>query len=109
MIAADANNRGQAVCVTACGNFGLLGSSNGEIKMWNMQSGKERKSFSLTGSPSRDHKPRMIAKSKSKMTKIQPVKKTTQAITGLVTDALNTTVVASTLDGKLNVRSAILS
>jgi U3 small nucleolar RNA-associated protein 21 len=89
----------QAVCVTACGNFGLAGSSTGEIRMWNMQSGKERKSFALSGPPPGDSKPKVMTQGKKKSKKEK--KKTIEAITGLVTDALNTTVVASTLEGKL--------
>lgn len=91
----------QAVCVTACGNFGLAGSSTGEIRLWNMQSGKERKSFALTGPAPGDSKPKIIAASASKKAKNKEPKKTIQAITGLATDALNTVVIASTLEGKL--------
>jgi len=96
----------QAVCVTACGNFGLAGSSTGEIRMWNMQSGKERRSFSLTGPPPGDSKPKIIAaasgKGKTKSKKLL-AEKSIQAITGLATDTLNNVVVASTLEGKLYV------
>lgn len=92
----------QAVCVTACGNFGLAGSSTGEIRMWNMQSGKERKSYALTGPAPGDSKPKIIAASKPKKSKTKPIiKKSIEAITGIVTDSLNSTVVASTLEGKL--------
>ncbi|KAK8858577.1 hypothetical protein IAR55_002806 [Kwoniella newhampshirensis] len=96
----------QTVCVTACGNFALAGSSTGEIRMWNMQSGKERKSFSLTGPAPGASKPAIIAQSKTAkakavQTKATKAQKSTQAVTGLVTDALNTLVVASTLEGKL--------
>lgn len=72
--------------------------------MWNMQSGKERKSFNLTGPPAGDSKSRIIAASKPKKAP-KIVKRGIQAITGLATDALNTTVVASTLEGKLYVCS----
>jgi U3 small nucleolar RNA-associated protein 21 len=89
--------------VTACGNFGLVGTTAGEIRMWNMQSGKERKSFALTGEAPGDSKPAIIA-AKSKVKKVKEVKKTIEAITGLATDALNTTVIAGTLEGKLYVR-----
>ncbi len=102
--ATDSDGSIQALCVTACGNFGLVGSSTGEVRMWNMQSGKERKSFRLTGPPPGDTKSKIIASSKSKKAKVSAVKKNIQAITGLVTDALNTTVIASTLEGKLYVR-----
>ncbi|ORY24304.1 putative WD-repeat protein [Naematelia encephala] len=91
----------QAVCVTACGNFGLVGSSAGEIKMWNMQSGKERRSFSLNGPAPGDSKSSNIARANGQAKKAKVVKKVIQAITGLATDSLNTTVVASTLEGKI--------
>jgi U3 small nucleolar RNA-associated protein 21 len=101
----------QAVCVTACGNFGLAGSSTGEIRMWNMQSGKERRSFSLTGPPPGDSKPKIIAaangKGKAKAKKLL-AEKSIQAITGLATDTLNNVVVASTLEGKLYVSQCCL-
>jgi len=76
--------------------------------MWNMQSGKERRSFSLTGPPPGDTKPGIIAsaagkaKSKAKAKKLA-AEKSIQAVTGIVTDSLNTVVVISTLEGKLYV------
>lgn len=74
--------------------------------MWNMQSGKERRSFSLTGPPPGDSKPKIIAqangKAKSKAKKLA-AEKSIQAVTGLATDTLNNIVVASTLEGKLYV------
>ncbi|KAG8930201.1 hypothetical protein FRC02_004503, partial [Tulasnella sp. 418] len=74
--------------VTSCGNFGLVGSSTGIIQMWNMQSGLLRKTFTL-GPPPADNLRR------SHSLKVRPV-------TGLVTDALNRLVIASTLDGTLS-------
>jgi U3 small nucleolar RNA-associated protein 21 len=75
--------------------------------MWNMQSGKERRTFSLTGPPPGDSKPKIIAtangKGKAKPSKKLAVEKSIQAITGLATDTLNNVVVASTLEGKLYV------
>jgi hypothetical protein len=71
-----------------------------------MQSGKERRSFSLTGPPPGDSKPKIIAaangKGKAKAKKLL-AEKSIQAITGLATDTLNNVVVASTLEGKLYV------
>ncbi|WVO12563.1 hypothetical protein L204_100167 [Cryptococcus depauperatus] len=98
----------QAVCVTACGNFGIVGSSTGEIRMWNMQSGKERKRYALTGAAPGESKPKIIAQSKTvaknkgRKDKEKEKGKSEKAITGLVTDALNTVLVASTLEGKLH-------
>lgn len=71
-----------------------------------MQSGKERKSFSLTGPAPGNSKPKIIAASKPKPKAKVERAKSILAITGLATDALNTTVVASTLEGKLYVRIA---
>lgn len=82
----------KAVAVTACGNYGLAGSSTGHIKMWNMQSGQERKTFYLSGAPLLKLKAGKARKA------VTPGK----AVTGLATDSLNRTVVASTLDGVLH-------
>lgn len=76
-----------------------------------MQSGKERRTFSLTGPPPGDSKPGIIAsangkaKPKAKAKKLA-VEKSIQAITGIATDALNNVVVVSTLEGKLYVSSS---
>ena len=84
----------QAVCVTACGNFGIVGSSTGDIHMWNMQSGLKRKTFILPSCPSEV----AIRSTSGKK------KNAERALSGLASDTLNTCVIASTLDGTLNVR-----
>jgi U3 small nucleolar RNA-associated protein 21 len=83
----------QAVCVTACGNFGIAGSSTGGIYMWNMQSGIKRKTFNVGPCPSE-----AASRFQSSGTK-----KRERCITGLATDSLNRVVIASTLDGTINV------
>ena len=89
------------MCISACGNFGLAGSSTGEIRMFNMQSGKERRRFALSGEIMGDSKPKNVAeKQKKKKGALPPVK---TPITGLEADGLNTTLVASTIDGNLYV------
>ncbi|KAH9180505.1 Utp21-domain-containing protein [Lactarius sanguifluus] len=84
----------KAVCVSACGNFGLAGSSTGVIHMWNMQSGARRKSFSLGPCPEGIY------------TKYRPPpgkqKSEERSVTGLATDSLNRAVIVSTLDGTVN-------
>ncbi|KAF9557999.1 Utp21-domain-containing protein [Agrocybe pediades] len=82
----------KAVCVTACGNFGLAGSSTGQIHMWNLQSGIKRKSYTLGPCPA-EVSARFYSGS---------VKRSERAITGLATDSLNRAVIASTLDGTIN-------
>lgn len=55
--------------------------------MWNMQSGLHRKSFILGPNPSGGSRERNVS--------------------GLASDALNRVVVASTLDGSINVRRSL--
>ena len=82
----------QDVCVTACGNFGLAGSSTGQLYMWNMQSGIKRKSYDVGVCPS------------EAATRLRDgAKKRERVITGIATDSLNRVVIAATLDGTLNV------
>ncbi|KAF9477557.1 Utp21-domain-containing protein [Pholiota conissans] len=82
----------KAVCVTACGNFGLASSATGQIEMWNMQSGIHRKSFTLSPWP-----PEVAARFYS-----GSAKRSERSVTGLATDSLNKVVIASTLDGTIN-------
>ncbi|KAJ7087871.1 Utp21-domain-containing protein [Mycena epipterygia] len=81
----------KSVCVTACGNFGLASSSTGNVHMWNLQSGIKRKSFDVGSCP-----PDVANRFQSGK------KKEGRSVTGLASDALNTTVIASTLDGTIN-------
>ncbi len=87
----------QAVSVSACGNYGLVGSSTGHIRMYNMQSGQQRKTFSLDGvAPDKKKK---LGKGAARA--VNPG----HSITGLASDSLNRILVASTLDGVLHVRT----
>ncbi|KAJ7775037.1 Utp21 specific WD40 associated putative domain-containing protein [Mycena metata] len=81
----------KAVCVTACGNFGLASSSTGSVNMWNLQSGIKRKTFDIGPCP-----PDVASRFQNGK------KKDGRNVTGLACDALNTTVIASTLDGTIN-------
>ncbi|PCH37842.1 Utp21-domain-containing protein [Wolfiporia cocos MD-104 SS10] len=85
----------KAVCVTACGNFGLTSSSTGAIYMYNMQSGVLRKTFNVGACP-----PEVT--SRFRPSGITKKKLEERCVTGLVTDALNALVIASTLDGTVN-------
>lgn len=70
-----------------------------------MQSGKERRLFALDGSAPGNAKPKIIDASKPKAkSHMDRGVKSIQAITGIVTDTLNTVMVAGTLEGKLYVR-----
>ncbi|KZP01180.1 Utp21-domain-containing protein [Calocera viscosa TUFC12733] len=78
----------RTVCVSACGNFGLAGTEDGSVGMWNLQSGILRKTFDLT-------KPVKGGKKKKG-------KAAERVVTGIATDALNRVVVVSTLAGSLH-------
>lgn len=69
--------------VTACGNFGLVGSTNGQVTMYNMQSGMRRKTFTVPNNGMSDVRGRHV--------------------TGIATDALNRVVIVSTLKGGIHV------
>lgn len=76
----------QAVCISACGNFGLVGFANSSnIGLWNMQSGIRRRMFALPG---------VTLKSRD------------SHISGIALDALNKILVVSTLAGSLFVSLA---
>ncbi|KZT61545.1 Utp21-domain-containing protein [Calocera cornea HHB12733] len=78
----------RAVCVSACGNFGLAGTEEGGVGMWNLQSGILRKTFDLT-KPVKGEKKRKLKSSE-------------RIVTGVATDALNRVVVVSTAAGTLH-------
>lgn len=71
-----------ATCVSACGNFGLVGSEKGEVVMHNMQSGLKRKLFKVPAGV--DSNPKALH------------------VTGVATDSLNRLTVVSTLRGGLH-------
>ncbi|KAL1693333.1 Utp21 specific WD40 associated putative domain-containing protein [Schizophyllum commune] len=92
----------KATALTACGTFVLAGGAGGVVRMWNAQSGVLRRVFKVgdlgvkgdtstgagTGTPS------------TSSTRYR--KQSDRTITGIATDALNTVLVASTLDGTIN-------
>jgi hypothetical protein len=83
----------ESVCVSACGNFGLVGDGEGTVKMWNMQSGLERKVFEVPEVVAGSSKGRAGGKK----------------VVGIVTDPLNKLVVVGSMDGNLTVRPFPLS
>jgi U3 small nucleolar RNA-associated protein 21 len=68
----------------------------GSITMWNMQSGLKRKTFDI-GPPPTGTSSQMSSKKTAGIRR---------SITGLASDALNRIVIASTLDGTINVSQA---
>ncbi|KAH8116880.1 WD40 repeat-like protein [Phellopilus nigrolimitatus] len=78
----------RAVCISACGNFGLASTSAGVIHMYNMQSGIRRKSYDVGARP-----PDVSSRFRSSQKE--------RSVNGLATDALNKFVIASTYDGTI--------
>lgn len=64
----------RSVAISACGNFGLVGSKNGLIDLYNLQSGLHRRTY-------------------------QQTQKHSKEVTGISSDTLNKTMISSSLDG----------
>ncbi|OJJ35746.1 hypothetical protein ASPWEDRAFT_40984 [Aspergillus wentii DTO 134E9] len=78
----------KSVAISQCGTFAFIGSAGGSIDMFNLQSGSHRQSF-----PARPLKPYDRRKTEEA--------KHTKAVTGLMVDGLNQTVISCGLDGKV--------
>lgn len=91
----------QSVSISRCGTFALVGSAGGRIDMFNLQSGLHQQSFPpLLGAHGGKANLRNIsgpaASSADKGSH-------TRAVTGLMVDGLNRTVISCGLDGKVKV------
>ncbi|CAG8563436.1 14007_t:CDS:10 [Funneliformis caledonium] len=74
----------KATNISACGNFGFIGTSSGVIEMFNMQSGLHRKTFAGNDAfhNNKGHK---------------------KLISGLASDSLNRKLISSSLDGTVKI------
>lgn len=89
----------KSVAITACGTFGLVGSSGGGIDMYNLQSGQHRRRFPQ---PLTQQQARLVRSGKAAGSVAMLGKgRHTKAVTGILTDALNRTVISTGLDGKI--------
>ncbi|CAP74224.1 hypothetical protein E8E15_009364 [Penicillium rubens] len=84
----------KSVTVSQCGTFAVIGSAGGSIDMFNMQSGLHRQSFPARAPAGRTTKSNAQAS-------VAAASKHTKAVTGLMIDSLNRTVVSCGLDGKV--------
>ncbi|KOS17816.1 U3 small nucleolar RNA-associated protein 21 -like protein [Escovopsis weberi] len=99
------------VAITACGTFAIVGSQAGGIDMYNLQSGVHRQRFPSKLTPAQARQLKMqqlrqaddVVQLQSEGSRKYPagVGKHTKAVTGLVVDAMNKTVVSCSLDGKI--------
>ncbi|KAL1706877.1 Utp21 specific WD40 associated putative domain-containing protein [Schizophyllum commune] len=95
----------KATALTACGTFALAGGAGGVVRMWNAQSGVLRRVFKVgdlgnKGDTGATGSSGLGAASTSSSNRYR--KQSDRTITGIATDALNTVLVASTLDGTIN-------
>ncbi|GAB1316696.1 rRNA-processing protein utp21 [Madurella fahalii] len=98
------------IAISPCGSFALVGSAGGSIDMFNLQSGRHRQRFPsrLTPAQLRQLKMQQL-KVLDKVNQLQAPSKTfapgsgrhTEAVTGIVVDSLNKTVISCSLDGKV--------
>ena len=98
----------KSVAITVCGTFAVVGSENGGIDMFNLQSGLRRQRYpsSLTLAQAKKLKIQQMQASEGgdslSAKKFQPgMGKHTKAVTGLVVDSLNKNVISCSLDGKI--------
>lgn len=98
------------VAITACGTFALVGSTGGSITMFNLQSGLQRQKFPSAITPAQARKLRLdsVAASSVAWSDADGVNKYrmghgkhNKAVTGLMVDSLNKTVISCGLDGKI--------
>ncbi|KAK0508639.1 hypothetical protein JMJ35_008915 [Cladonia borealis] len=99
-----------SVAVTACGTFALIGSAGGSISMYNLQSGIHRQKFPSSLSPAQARKLKMslAAGEAGSSQAVNGTRKFAlgegrhrKAVTGLMVDGLNRTLISCGLDGKI--------
>ncbi|RMZ86637.1 hypothetical protein DV736_g6135, partial [Chaetothyriales sp. CBS 134916] len=86
-----------SVAMTTCGTFAIIGSKGGAIDMFNLQSGAHRQRFPprLKAGLAKDLKHRL----EKNPDLLDTIRGHSDAITGLVVDGLNETMVSTSLDG----------
>lgn len=99
------------VAMSPCGTFAIVGSANGSVDMFNLQSGLHRQRFpsKLTPAQARQLKLQQLRQADTVVqlqarsaTGFAPgTGKHTQAVTGIVVDSMNKNVITCSLDGKV--------
>ena len=98
-----------SVAISPCGTFALLGSAGGGIDTFNLQSGMRRQRFPAALTPAQARRLQLRKQEQAASADRDPGKPTwqagegrhTAAVTGLVVDNLNQTLVSASLDGTL--------
>jgi U3 small nucleolar RNA-associated protein 21 len=99
------------VAISPCGSFALVGSVAGGIDMFNLQSGRHRQRFPSRLTPAQLRQVKMQQlRALDEVNKLQTRSRTTfapgtgrhtKAVTGIVVDSLNRTVISCSLDGTI--------
>ena len=88
-----------SVAITACGTFALIGSAGGSIDMHNLQSGVHRQRFPPRLKAGQAKQLKLGQLSSEQLAKVS--KGHSGAVTGIVVDNMNQTVVSASLDGEI--------
>lgn len=89
--------------VSQCGTFALVGSAGGSIDIFNLQSGLHQQTCPPTSPAAHGRRANPKNTSGSLATLKSDRGGHTRAVTGLVVDGLNRTVVSCGLDGRIKV------
>ncbi|CAL8581496.1 rRNA-processing protein utp21 [Xanthoria parietina] len=95
-----------SVGVSSCGTFALVGSAGGSISMFNLQSGLLRQRFPAPLNPAQAQKLKLEQSDLTRASRNTPrfrpgTGKHRKAVTGLLVDPLNRTVVSCGIEGKI--------
>ncbi|KAL8964539.1 MAG: hypothetical protein Q9183_004384 [Haloplaca sp. 2 TL-2023] len=95
-----------SVAVSSCGTFALVASAGGSISMFNLQSGQLRQRFPAPLNPAQAKKLRLLQSGAMEPSANAPrfgpgEGKHRKAVTGLMIDPLNRTVISCGMDGKI--------
>lgn len=94
-----------SVAVTSCGTFALVGSAGGSVAMYNLQSGILRQTFPSSLTPGQARKLKMGHANSTSVVDGRTFAlgegRHHKAVSGLMVDGLNRTVISCGLDGKL--------
>lgn len=101
----------QSVAVSPCGTFALIGSANGGIDMFNLQSGNHRQRYPARLTPAQARQLKIdLLKADDEIVPTSNLAKAkfyrgqgkhTSAVTGLAVDNLNRTVISCGADGRI--------
>lgn len=88
-----------SVAITACGTFAMVGSIAGSLDMFNLQSGAHRQRFPPRLKAGQAKQLKLGQLSSEQLSKVS--KGHTDAVTGIVVDNMNQTMVSTSLDGQI--------